>query len=326
MNKRPPKQDLTKKTHKKESAVGNGCTINAIKMKPIVTNKTERRSFWKILSGLTTKKSNPNKSAPRKEQEDIFRTDFIAEVQPVVAVGKDMCPTSIQEAFQLITVSTRYEEPKSPEHDADWVIVHYAQTESTLLLKPARYIQRCLLPTFHRRDVRPIINRKTPDLLPARIDCQYLLDLKRTRVSEKVPNMTKQWCVNGQSLPRDPVQNLAEIKRHTHEQSFQVTQLLNQRIGIDMTRKIQLYCKEAGFFTHLMPIIIGDSRSLSLCTHDKCLTITGRASYQLVGLCGGILDDETSCEHGHCLHIQGVYDLCSGDVEYVIHTNKMVNS
>lgn len=326
MNKKPPGQDLTKKAKKKASAIGNGSTIKTIKMKSIASKKVKQRSFWKKISGLSTRENNPSESSFRKKQEDIFRTDFVAEVQPVVAVGKDMCPTSIQEAFQLITVSAECEEPKSSDPDADWVIVHYEQTESTLLLKPAKYIQRCLLPTFHRRDVRPIIDDKTPDFLPARVDCQYLLDLKRTRISEKAPNMTKQWCVNGQLLPRDPVQNLAEIKRHTHKQSFQVTQLLNQRIGIDMTRKIQLYCKEAGLFTHLMPIIIGDSRSLSLWTHDEHLTITGRASYQLVSLCDGILNDETSHEHGHRLHIQGVYDICSGDVEYTIHADNIVDS
>ena len=223
MDKRPPEQDLTKKSSEKASAIGNGSTINNIKTKPIASNRAERRSFWEIISELSIRKSNLSKRARRKKQEGIFRTDFVAEVQPVVAVGKDMCPTSIQEAFQLITVSTQCEEPKSPDPDADWVIVHYEQMESTLLLKPARYIQRCLLPTFHRRDVRPILDNKTPDLLPALVDCQYLLDLKRTRISEKAPNMTKQWCVNGQLLPRDPVQNLAEIKRHTHKQSFQVS-------------------------------------------------------------------------------------------------------
>lgn len=93
-----------------------------------------------------------------------------------------------------------------------------------------------------------------------------------------------------------------------------------------MTRKIQLYCNEAGFAARFMPIIIGDSRSLSLCTHNNRLTITGRASYRLVGLTDGILDDEASRHYDHSLHIQGVYDLCSGDVEYIIHTNKIADS
>lgn len=241
MDERPTEQDLTEKTNKNTSVVSNGITTSTI-------NRTKQRTFWEKISGLSTKKRNPSKSTPRKayqEKQDRIRTDFVAEVHPVVAVGKDMCLTSIQEAFQLINVSARCEEPKSPDQYDDWVIVHYEETESTLLLKPARYIQRCLLPTFHRRDVRPIIDHKTPDLLPARIDRQYLLDLKRTRVSEKNPNMTKQWRINGQSLPRDPVQNLVEIKKQTQKQSFQVG-LFFRRVFFLSWLNIHLFLWEFG--------------------------------------------------------------------------------
>lgn len=286
---------------------------------PASSSRKKQPGFWKVISGLSSRKKNLSNGAAENTRLEL-ETEFVAEVQPAVAVGKDMCSASIQEAFQLITAEARFYEPQSPHADDGWVVVDYEQTESTLLLKPARYIHRCLLPTFHRRDVRPIIHEKASDLLPARIDNQYLMDLKRTRVSKQAPNTTEQWCINGKALARDPFQNLVQIKRHTKNRSFQVTQLLNQRIGIDMTRKIQLYCMEMGLLTHFMPINIEGSRSLSVCTHANRLTITGRVSYRLVGLSDGFLDDEGNQDHVQRLHIQGIYDLCSGSVEYNIHT------
>ena len=79
---------------------------------------------------------------------------------------------------------------------------------------------------------------------------------------------------------------------------------------------------EMGILTHSMPINIEGSRSLSLSTHASRLIITGRVSYRLVGISGGFLDDESVHGDDQRLHIQGVYDLCSGDVEYIIQTTE----
>ena len=226
MKKRPDEQDLVKTcniTTAAECSKGNKITTKNVSA---ATSRAKHKAFWNLVSAITKKKSDTSRAPQRvrPKEKRIFETEFVAESQPAVAVGKDMCSTSIQEAFQLITASARCVEQPSQHGDDDWVIVHYKETESTLLLKPARYIQRCILPTFHRRDVRPIIQQKASDPLPTRIDNQYLLDLKRTSKDVLSPDTTKQWSVNGQPLPRDPVQNLVEIKKHAKDRSFQVGQ------------------------------------------------------------------------------------------------------
>jgi hypothetical protein len=112
----------------------------------------------------------------------------------------------------------------------DWNYVHSGTEDVHLVhVTEPNYITRTLLPTFRKK---PMVEC---------VDPQFLVDFKRARPYSKEQYLAEAWKINGQRLPRMPGTILRILKRRRPEDCMRITQLYNQRAGIDLTRRVQGY-------------------------------------------------------------------------------------
>jgi hypothetical protein len=72
------------------------------------------------------------------------------------------------------------------------------------------------------------------------IDPQFLLDFRRARPLPSDRRVAASWSINGQRVRRSVVDMLRTLEALPPARLLRITQLYNQRCGIDMTRRVQL--------------------------------------------------------------------------------------
>ena len=111
-----------------------------------------------------------------------------------------------------------------PTHNG-WELVGHTSTRSVYVTQ-ANFIFDQLLPTFAT---------KGNQLL----DPQFLIDFKRAKPHPEWSDRAATWSINGQPAPREPSVLLSILGCQKPLKRLRITQLYNQRCGIDICRRVQ---------------------------------------------------------------------------------------
>jgi len=177
-----------------------------------------------------------------------------------------------------------------------WEIVSTASRQSVHITEP-NFITEHLLPTFSTK-------------IRTTIDPQFLIDFKRARPHADNRDLTATWSINGKPAPRSPHVLLGILGCQQPMNRLRITQLYNQRCGIDICRRIKsLYDDDNGVlpksssYTLDLKLLPGESVSIQAATDVDVFEYTPQ------GLVGKSVDS---------VHVDATYDLGSGRVCYNI--------
>jgi len=111
----------------------------------------------------------------------------------------------------------------TPAYDG-WHLLGGAAKHS-VHVTPTNFIFDTLMPTFNS--------------LQGRLDPQFLIDFKRARPHPNISERAASWSINGRPAPLEPAVMLGILQCQRPLNRLRITQLFNQRCGIDICRRVQ---------------------------------------------------------------------------------------
>ena len=137
-------------------------------------------------------------------------------------------------------------------------------------------------------------------------------------------SLTSQWKINGAPAPRDIevfIKKVYDLSGCNEELVHKVTQIYNQRVGIDLFRMAHLYCEERGLIDNHICSPLNQKFNLDLIISTSKAVIVGKSVF------GAFSRDEVETNGElklqHKINVSGDYDLHSEDVEYSIDAINM---
>ena len=115
-----------------------------------------------------------------------------------------------------------------------WVLLSDRRSR-TLSISAPNYIKESLLPTFQCQKDWVV----TSEGGVVAVDPQFLIDFKRAAPAPNSPDLASKWRLNGERMMRDLPKALSKLQTLYPKGTYKLTQLLNQRCGIDMCRHYQ---------------------------------------------------------------------------------------
>jgi|TARA_B110000908_G_scaffold165956_1_gene216250 hypothetical protein len=180
-----------------------------------------------------------------------------------------------------------------------WVNVKNPGDELVLATKP-NYITDVLLPTFHNYD-------------PKRdIDPQFVKDFERAEPCAGRKRYAQRWLCNSECMERNAIRALRKVRRWNACYMSIITALFNQRVGIDLCRRVFTI---SGSSCMVLPDNNSFTLDLRLPPSLTCPSIVAHAKVSIHAYTEkGLLvqpEKDRVCIYGH-------YNLDTGQVLYVL--------
>jgi len=180
----------------------------------------------------------------------------------------------------------------------DWELVGSPAPKRSVYLTPPNFITKELLPTFSN--------------IAGLIDPQFLTDFHRARPHPDNDDLTATWSINGRPAPRAASVLLSILACQKPINRQRITQLYNQRCGIDICRRVKsLYdddsvvLPQSSSYTLDLELLPGKTPSIRAAADVDVFEYTAE------GLTGKSIDS---------LSVDATYDLASGRVCYSVAT------
>lgn len=182
---------------------------------------------------------------------------------------------------------------------SQWVRVDHPGDDIVLATRK-NYIFNDLLPTFKNYS-------------RGKLDSQFEKDFKRAAPSPVDPKFALKWTCNSEPMRRNVPLNILKWKKWNTQHVGIITALFNQRVGIDLCRRI---FSVSGENVMVLPKSESFTLELTLPNNGKLPIIKGSAIVHVHGYTkeGSIVQP---CRESIC--ISGHYNLISGQVVYVLH-------
>ena len=163
-------------------------------------------------------------------------------------------------------------------------------------------------PNFIFEKLLPTFNMKPHSLL----DPQFLIDFKRARPHADCIDRAASWSINGQPAPLEPAVMLGILGCQTPLDRLRITQLFNQRCGIDICRRVQgLYdnghvvLPKSASYTLDLELLPGQPKRIHAAADMSVF------EYNEQGHTGASVS---------CVSVEATYDLSDGRVCYSVST------
>jgi len=108
----------------------------------------------------------------------------------------------------------------------DWLELCFHNSFTTIFITPKGYINDTLLPTFTTKTHRGV-------------DPQFKIDFDRAAPISPGDDRARSWFFNGEPMKRSSRLFVHYLQHHHTQHVLDVTRLFNQRLGIDLTRRLQ---------------------------------------------------------------------------------------
>jgi hypothetical protein len=193
--------------------------------------------------------------------------------------------------------------------DEEWMILKLEVRNVLEIRKPSMYISRVLLPSFDKKTQTLLL-----DIEEVEYDQQLALDLHRQgSVGQRFGT---RFFFNDEEVAPDLKTFLNKINDYLPSRVLEISQLFNQRIGIDLNRQASFYALEKGYLSTHMIYPLKGSFILKLQILAKQVSIVGEAFFRFISVENGCIQEGN--EMAITLECTGVYQLDRGSVKYTL--------